>query len=292
MDLNVAYTACAEVTKREARNFYYAFLSLPKAQRQAIYALYAFCREADDVVDAAFAPSSEDAAVLANKRDGLAQLRERLTRAAAGNPIAGRDIALADAIERFGVDPNDLANVLVGMEMDLTLSRFDTTEELDRYCYHAASAVGLATLPILNSGVPPTDAMRDVAIDLGLGMQYVNILRDIAEDLDRDRIYLPREALNQFGIDEHMLKARTMSDPLRSMLAVHANRARSLLDSGRRLIPMLPRRGRSCPWLLSEIYGRILARISMSNYDVFAGRVSLPKIEKVGLLVSTVWRRL
>jgi len=366
MDLDAAYAACAEVTKREAKNFYYAFLSLPRAQRQAVYALYAFCRESDDVADApkddahlltenrgadraenetgapillgqsgdvadeptvdvrpltekqdaACAPQHEagamltekrgDAALLlradgadretgamnlARKREGLARLRERLSRAAAGDPEDGRDLALADAIARFGVDPDDLSDLITGMEMDLTLSRIETDEELERYCYHVASAVGLATLPILNDGTPPTDAMREAAIDLGLGMQWVNILRDVAEDLDRDRIYLSREAFHRHGIDERVLQDRRVTDTLRALFAEHADKARALLESGRRLLPMLPRCGRMCPWLLSEIYGRILERIVASGYDVFSGRVSLPKAEKIGLLLSTIWRR-
>ncbi len=285
MDLNEAYRACAELTRREARNFYYAFLSLPPIQRRAVYALYAFCREADDLVDSLADRDIDDA------RAGLTSLRTRLADAAAGNPMAGRDLALADAIERFGVDPDDLADILAGMEMDLTLTQVETIEELDQYCYHAASSVGLATLPILNDGTPPTDAMRDAAIDLGLGMQYVNILRDVAEDLARGRVYLPREALGRFSVDVATLRSKTMSDALRALFSDHAARARHLLDSGRRLLPMLPQRGRSCPRLLAEMYGRLLARIAAVNYDVFAGRVSLPKIEKVSLLVSARWRR-
>ncbi|MGB2983317.1 MAG: squalene/phytoene synthase family protein, partial [Candidatus Bipolaricaulia bacterium] len=188
MDLAGAYRACARVAKREARNFYYAFLSLPIRQRRGVYALYTFCREADDVADGApsmGAPSAsenifdvlrsdvipESTGSIDSRREQVARMRERLAKAAAGDPEGGRDLALADAIATFGVDPNDLADVLTGMEMDLTLRRIDTFEDLRTYCYHAASAVGLATLPILNDGVPPTDAMRDAAVELGLGMQ-------------------------------------------------------------------------------------------------------------------------
>jgi 15-cis-phytoene synthase len=286
MDLNAAYRACARLTRREARNFYYAFLSLPTAQRQAVYALYAFCREADDVVDSASGQSADAV------RDRLGAMRARLADAAAGSPTEGRDVALADAIERFGIDPRDLADILDGMEMDLTLTHVETTDELDRYCYHAASSVGLATLPILNEGIPPNDVMREAAVNLGLGMQYVNILRDVAEDLARGRVYLPSEALDRYSIETRALHSRTMTPSLRALFSDHATRARQLLDRGRRLVPMLPPRSRSCPWLLAEIYGRLLSRIAAAEYDVFSGRASLPKAEKVALLVSATWRRL
>jgi len=307
VDLAASYRACAHVTRREARNFYYAFLSLPRRRRLAIYALYAFCRASDDVVDAgepsgspeSIAAGSRDAAAqpgrlestgtnqTERKRQGLAALRGRLARAAAGDPDDGPDIALADAIERFGVDPADLGDVLTGMEIDLDLARVETFDALQTYCYHAASAVGLATLPILNDGVPPTDAMRAAAIDLGIGMQLVNILRDVAEDLERGRVYLPRDEMTTAGVDEAALRAGAMTDAVRGFLAGQADRADEYLDRGRRLFPLLPRSGRRCPWLLATIYGRILGRIRAAGYDVFRERVSLSKREKLGLLASS-----
>lgn len=286
LDLDAAYAACAAIARREARNFYYAFLSLPKLPRRSIYCLYAFCREADDTVDSVGPFRAGEASA------ALDALHQRLTSAAAGTPITDRDVALADTIHRFGVDPDDLRDVLKGMELDLSLRRIESTEELDRYCYHAASAVGLSTLPILNDGVPPTDAMREAAINLGLGMQYVNILRDVAEDLGRDRVYLPHDRLAHHGVDIAALQSGNVTEPIRAVLAEHAERSRALLLSGRMLIPMLPRHARACPWMLSELYGRILQRIVAQSYDVFSGRVSLPKHEKLALLLSSRWRRL
>ncbi len=290
MDLDAAYAACASVTRREARNFYYAFLSLPKPQRRAIYALYAFCREADDAVDAHDVPSR--IAAETSGAPALDALRGRLAAAAIQQPIVPRDAALADTITRFGVDPADLEDVLAGMQLDLSLRRVGTTEELDHYCYHAASAVGLSTLPILNDGTPPTDAMRAAAVDLGLGMQYVNILRDVTEDLGRDRIYLPQDRLAHFRVDPAMLQAGVVTEPIFDLFTEHAARARALLASGRHLLPSLPRRSRACPWILSELYRRILDRIAARDYDVFAGRAALSKGEKIALLLSARWRRL
>jgi phytoene synthase len=283
-DLARAYRACARTTRRTARNFYLAFLSLPRAQRRAIYALYAFCREADDCAD-------DDSDDLATRRTGLEELRDRLARAANGTPETERDVALADAIARYGVREEDLRDVLTGIEMDLTSTRIEAYDELRTYCYHVASAVGLATLPILTDGAPPTETLREAAVDLGLGMQYVNILRDVDEDLALGRIYLPRDELAAHGVDEAQLRARTMSTGLHAALAAHGDRAGAHLARGRRLLAHLPRRSRTCPWLLSEIYGRILARIVEADYRVFGGRVSLPAIEKLWLLLSSTWRR-
>ena len=324
-DLAHAYRACARTTRRTAHNFYFAFLSLPRAQRRAVYALYAFCRAADCVADAAFPPPSatgekgfailsageprgdrlaegeghipptnvrdSDPGNLAARRAGLESMRERLALAAQGQPKTDRDLALADAIARFKVREEDLRDVITGVEMDLTSTRIETYDELRTYCYHVASSVGLATLPILTNGKAPTDEMRDAAVDLGLGMQYVNILRDVDEDLALGRIYLPSENLAAHGVDEAQLKARTMTDGLRALLAAHGGRARARLNSGRRLLAHLPRESRACPWLLSEIYGRVLARIVAADYRVFGQRVSLPAIEKLWLLLSSSWRR-
>ena len=306
MDLAAAYAACAETTRREAKNFYYAFLSLRPLQRQSIYALYAFCREADDVADSpnpltaecdesAFRKGSDGGVdspnpLMARKQEGIDRLRARLAGAANGNPQVERDLALADTLERFGVDPNDLADVIRGVEMDLRVNRVPDEAAMRDYCYHVASAVGLATLPILNNGTPPTDEMRELAIDLGLGMQYVNILRDVREDILEDRIYLPADEMTHFGVSEETLADGRTSDAAKRLLAHHADRARTTLDRGLQLVSRLPRSGRACPWLLGAMYGRILARIVRRDYDVWSERVSLPKAEKLWLLLTSRWR--
>ena len=220
------------------------------------------------------------------------RLRERLRLATESRPGTLSDLALADTIHRFGVDIDDLGDVITGVEMDLESRAFKTFDDLRTYCYYVASAVGLATLPILNDGVPPTDAMRERAVVLGLGMQLVNILRDVAEDLDRGRIYLPADELAGFDVTPEDLKRGVMTDEIRSLLAFQANRARQFIDEGRELTPLVPRYSRGCLWLLAELYGRVLARIAAADYDLFRGSVSLPAWEKSALLASTLWRRL
>jgi len=283
MDLRRAYAEAARITRKRARNFYFAFLSLPPAQRRSVYALYAFCREADDIADG---PESVE-----DKRLRLSRLRLRLDRAASGDPLLERDAPLADTIAVYGVRPTDLHEVITGVETDLDFSPIQTFAELRLYCYRVAAAVGLATLPILTDGSPPNDEMKDSAEALGIGMQLVNIIRDIAEDLRRGRNYIPAEDLRRFGLSEEDLRRGRVSEPIRRLIAWESDRARRYLEEGAGLIRLLPQRSRSCPWLLSQIYGRILTRIEDSGYDVFSGSRSLPTGEKVYLLVSSYLRR-
>jgi len=322
MGVAAGYRACARVTRAEATNFYYAFLSLPRAQRRSVYALYAFCREADNAVDEAASlaklPAEEhadgalpadglpghvdsepDGGLLAEREvdttehvhAALRGLRERLESSAVGRPATLRDEALANTMARYGVRPADLDDVICGMEMDCTVSRYASYDELSLYCYRVASAVGLATLPILTDGAAPTKEMREHAVALGQGMQLVNILRDVAEDAARDRIYIPQDALRAFGVCESDIMEGRPSAEMQALLASVAARARDELANGRRLIRAVPARSRGCLWLLAELYGRILSALEKREFDVFSSRVSLPKYEKLLLLASTLWRR-
>lgn len=283
--LKAAHRYCARLTRREAKNFYFAFITLPKRKRLAIYAVYAFCREADDIADSELP--------LAEKAADLDRLRERLEAAAAGEPLMQADLALSDTIARFSVDPGDLADVLNGVEMDLTVSRYESFQELRRYCYLVAAAVGLSVLPILahcRRGGAVCTAARDRAVALGLGMQLANIVRDVTEDIERDRVYLPKEDLKRFGVCEEDLQAGRLSGRMRALLAFEVERARDYLREGEKLLPYLPRRARGCPALLSGIYSRILERIEERDYDVFSSRIFLPSAEKLSLTLRTFGR--
>jgi len=274
----VAYRDCARLTRREARNFVFAIATLPRPKRWAVEAVYAFCREADDIADGS--------ALLPQKVSKLAALESRLEAAAVGTPSGG-DLALADTIARFGVDPADLREVIEGVRMDLSIRRYATFSELEVYCHRVASAVGLSVLPILAAGRGVTRATRQRGEALGLGMQLANIVRDVAEDLDRDRIYLPGEDLDRFGVSEEALRARRLTDPIRALLAFETARARDTLRNGERLVAELPRRARGFPLLLSRLYSAVLDRIEVSGYDVFSGRRGLSTAEKLVLTVRT-----
>jgi len=276
--LDRAYRESARRTRAAGSSFYYAFLTLPRNKRRSIHAVYAFCREADDIADSQ-APLSE-------KRDELAALRERLERAAAGRPETGVDHALADTIARFSVDPDDLAAVIDGVEMDLTKSRYATFAELSEYSYRVASAVGLSVLPILAGG-PVDTIVREKGIDLGIGLQLANIVRDVAEDAARGRIYIPEEDLTRFKVSEGEILAGAISGRMRELLSFEVGRARGLIDNGIGLAAHLPRHARVFPIFLGRAYARILDRIEKSGYDVFSVDHSLSSTDKAIILLSS-----
>ncbi|MEA3239777.1 MAG: phytoene/squalene synthase family protein [Candidatus Bipolaricaulota bacterium] len=280
MDLELSYRLCQQITRHEAKNFYYAFITLPREKRRAIYAVYAFCREADDIADA-------DSSI-EEKRIQLDKLRARLDGACVGDPQGGTDIALSDAITRFAIDSQDLAHVIDGVEMDLVISRYETFPDLQIYCYRVASAVGLSVLPILAGGGERLAAqVRATGERLGLGMQLANIVRDVAEDIRIDRVYIPQEDLRRFGVSEEMLRVGRMDDKMRNLLSFESERARQYISEGERVSEFLPRNARRCIALLGTIYTRILEMAAARGYDVFRERLSLSSRQKIGLILRT-----
>jgi phytoene synthase len=280
-ELKAAYNACSGITRRKAKNFYFAFITLPKKKRRAIYAVYAFCCEADDIADSDIS--------LAEKVAALARLRVRLAALTAGDPQTLADYALADTIARFSVDPKNLSLVIDGVEMDLTVFSYETFTDLRRYCHLVASAVGLSVLPILaqRRGRGLLEEAHEFGEALGLGMQLANIVRDVAEDMHRERVYIPGEDLEHFGVTEEMLRASEATEKVQALLAFEIERARGYLYEGKKLLPYLPRHARRCPMLLSSLYSRILDRIEAKGYDVFSSRVSLSTAEKLILTFRT-----
>ncbi|RMG08181.1 MAG: squalene/phytoene synthase family protein, partial [Planctomycetota bacterium] len=199
--------------------------------------------------------------------------------------------ALADASARFGVRREDLDLVATGCEQDLRVARYDTFEELHGYCYQVASAVGLACLEVFGYR-GERELVRSLAVDLGIAMQLTNIVRDVREDFERDRVYLPREDLERFGVSEAELAHAPASPRVRELLAFEARRARCYFARGRRLAEHVLRDARACPLALAAIYERLLDRIESRDYDVLAERVTLPAGRKLGLLALSLARGL
>jgi len=280
-DLDRAYREAARRARAAASSFYYAFLPLPRDKRRSLYAVYSFCREADDIADGS--------TPLPEKNRALSSLRARLENVVSGRPAGGVDLALADTIARFSVDPPDLFTVIDGVEMDLSKSRYATFEELAGYCYRVAAAVGLAVLPILNGG-PVGPEVRDKGVDLGIGLQIANIVRDVAEDAARGRIYIPEEDLVRFGVTAAELLSGAFSDRMRDLLSFEAGRARERIERGVALAADLPRRSRVFPLFIARAYRRNLDRIEAAGYDVFSADLSLSSGEKVYLLISLYLR--
>jgi len=261
-----AYREAEQATQAASSSFALGIRSLPTRQRLAMCAVYAFCREADDIADG-------DASVEA-KRAQLVDLRERLLRCASGDPGSSepRDIALGDAIRRFGIELDDLTAVIDGVEMDLTISRYRTFEQLRGYCARVASAVGLSVLPILAQGqyLSQREPLREKGEALGLALQLINILRDVRVDYTIDRVYLPQEDLGRFGVSERDLLEDPLPNPARDMLEFQIQRAKIHLIDGKKLFRMLPVRGRLAPALMAAVYEEYLHKISQA-----VGRASL-----------------
>ncbi|HLV99230.1 MAG TPA: presqualene diphosphate synthase HpnD [Ktedonobacterales bacterium] len=274
-DIYEAYQVCQQITKREAKNFYYGFISLPEPKRHAIYAAYAFSRQCDDAVD------GQGSA--AEKLRALALAKQRLSQCYAGQPADAVTIALHDAVTRYPIPMAYFEALIEGMAMDIETTRYRTFEALRGYCYRAASAIGLICIEIFGYRQPQA---KTFAIDLGIAMQLTNILRDLKEDAERGRIYLPQHELRDFGVSEADILAGRMNDEFRALMRYQTRRAHKYFASGIRLLPLLPPRSRMCTAVLQGLYAEILNRIEAANYDVYSKRISLSTLEKTQL---TAW---
>jgi phytoene synthase len=275
-DVELGYRESREITRREAKNFYYAFLTLPQERRRAIYVAYAFCRFCDDAVDTAES-ADQKAAMLQKLHDGL---RDAYT----GNTSEPLFLALADVADKHDIPEEYFKQVIYGVESDLTKVRYEDFEELRGYCYQVASVVGLICLQIFGY---KDDAAREYAVDLGLAMQLTNIARDVQEDLSMGRIYLPQDEIARFGYSEEALEAGIVNKSFIDLMRFQAERARSYFDSGFKLLPYLSPRSRACPAVMGQLYSKVLQRIEAAEFDVFQRRISLSKSEKIRVTAQT-----
>ena len=299
--LATAYEECRQVTRREAKNFYFAFLTLPKLQRAAIYVAYTFCRYCDDAVDEE-GSLDQKLAMLTELRGKLGRCYENRSPAPVALPrsshhptLPGRDtlrntlneplfLALADVVEKYNIPQEYFLEILAGVESDLVKDHYANFDELRQYCYRVASAVGLVCLHIFGFQDP---AAKDRAVDLGLAMQLTNIARDVKEDLEMGRVYLPQDELERFGYSEAELMAGTVNPAFVELMRFQCRRAREYFDSGFLLLPYLSQRSRACPAVLGRLYSRVLDHIEDMDYDVLHHRVSLSKMEKVRVTAQT-----
>ena len=269
----------ATITKASRTNFYYAFLFLPKTQREALYAVYAFARLADDAVD--LAPSPEAAATQ------LRHWRDELARTFAGRPTHPVTTQLLKVAEQFRIPRHYFDLLLDGVEMDLTRTRYATFEQLSDYCYRVASVVGLICIEIFGYRNPAT---KDYAIAQGMAFQLTNILRDIKIDATRGRIYIPQDELARFGYTEADLLAGRYTDAFVNLMAFQCERARSYYEKAAGLLPAEDRGTMLASEIMGAIYRRILTTIEARRYRVFDGVVRLSAPRKL-LLALTLWAR-
>ena len=276
IDVEIGYQESRDITRREAKNFYYAFLTLPQERRRAIYVAYAFCRYCDDAVDTA---ESVD-----QKMATLESLHASLNDAYTGRTSDPLFLALADVADRHDIPEEYFKQVIHGVESDLTKVRYQDFEELRSYCYQVASVVGLICLQIFGY---KDDSAREHAIDLGLAMQLTNIARDIQEDLGLGRIYLPQDEIARFGYSEEAVEAGSVNESFIDLMRFQAQRARGYFDSGFKLLPYLSPRSRACPAVMGQLYSKVLQRIEEAEFDVFQHRISLSKTEKLRVTAQT-----
>lgn len=279
--------ACRQMTRRHAKTFYFASHVLPAAKRRDAYAVYAFCRHVDDEIDLA---ADEPARIHA-----FAQLNDLLAAAYAQEDIAPSLAekqpwlpAFRETAQRRAIPRNYFEDLLTGVEMDRGRVRIGTWEELDRYCYHVASIVGLIMVHVLTE---PAPELARPALDLGTAMQLTNILRDIGEDFKLDRIYLPMTELEKFGVAETDIAGHVIDDRFRALMRCQIERARAFYRAAEPGIAALPNDGsRLTVRLMSTIYGAILDEIERAGDDVYVrrARVSFPR--KLWLALGAVLR--
>src|ERR1700728_3665562 len=269
-----SYAECARIAKESRSSFYLAFFGLRKEKRNALCALYAFMRLVDNV--------SDEPGDLDSKREGLARWRAILDEAAAGRTEAHRVLpALADTIARFEIPSRYFHDLILGAEMDLTVSSYATFDRLSEYCYRVAGTVGLTCLHVFGFHDPKAP---DLAERLGLAFQITNIIRDVQSDHEMGRVYLPLEDVARFGVKEPDLRG-PVTPKLRELLAFETDRAWQLYREGASLVAKVDADSRATLWALIRTYSSLLARIEERGFDVFSSRVSLSSAEKLQFLL-------
>jgi len=266
---------CQERAAASGSSFYYSFLFLPPERRRAITALYAFCREIDDVVD-----ECADPAVAAAK---LAWWRREVAALYAGTPQHPVTRALLPLVVPYGITQLRLNEVLDGMEMDLQQTRYPDFKTLERYCYHVAGAVGLLAAGIFGYANPQT---LQYAEALGTAFQLTNIIRDVGEDARKNRIYLPLDELQRFGVPAGDILAGRHTDAFTRLMAFQIDRAEAQYERALALLPAEDRKAQRPGLLMAAIYRALLAEIRRDGSRVLAHRIALTPIRKLWI----AWR--
>jgi 15-cis-phytoene synthase len=248
-------------------SFYYSFLVLPPRKRTAIIAVWDFCRAVDDAVDEEQEPARA-AAALNTWRAELASCYNGT------RPATPQGLALQPHVREFNLPRGPFDDLVDGVEMDLRYTRYPTFAALEQYCRRVASTVGLICVEIFGYRNPAT---RDYAVNLGLALQLTNIVRDIATDLQRGRVYLPQDDLQRFGVREEHLRAGVVSPDVRALLAYELERAREYYERAAAALPREDARSLVAAEIMGAIYFEILERIERAGYDVFTSRIRVPR---------------
>lgn len=282
--LEASYARCKELNKRYGTTYYWSTKVLPRVKQHHVWALYAFCRYADDIVDdLGPAPVEQRAAALAAFGE---QFYADLAVGRSDHPVLK---AVVHTVRAFDIDVDCFRRFLRSMTMDLTISTYETWDDLRSYMDGSAAVIGEMMLPILE---PRTPEALPHARDLGDAFQLTNFLRDIAEDLDRNRQYVPQEDLRRFGVD---LTERRCTPAFVELMRFEIERCRELYRSADLGLAMLPEQSARCIGAARVLYGRILDKIEAQDHDVFAKRATVSTAEKAAMVAKLVtpgpWRR-
>ncbi len=261
---------CQKTVAKSGSSFYYSFLSLKEQKRDAIIALYAYCRAVDDVVDA-----SAEAHIKKAKLDWWREEVNNLFQNTPQHPITK---ALLPVIEHYDLAQEYFLEILDGMEMDITIQRYASFKDLTLYCYRVASVVGLLSVGIF--GYTDKNTLK-YAHNLGLAFQLTNILRDIHEDIQHDRVYIPQDELKRFNVDESALRNAEYSDGFYELMKFQVERANQYYQQAFDLLPETDRHTQRAGLIMAAIYRALLDKITQRNYQVLSERISLTPIRKL-----------
>jgi 15-cis-phytoene synthase len=288
--LEMAYSVCRGITRTAAKNFYYAFLVLPRRKREALCAVYAFMRRCDDIAD-------DESLSLPERRQKLDTWVDGLHRAQQGQPTDDPILlALTDAQRRYAIPAGLLDELAQGTAMDVEAAdegqiepksasgfvvRYKSFEELEQYCYRVASVVGLVCIHVFGYRDPQAEPLAERC---GLAFQLTNIIRDVKEDASVGRVYIPEEDLARFGLTTSDVMNSPDPVRIRPLLAFEAERARECYMAGDELIPYIAEDSQPALWVLVKIYRQLLEKIAAKQYDVFTAKISLTRWEKLRVL--------
>ncbi len=272
-----AYRDCAEITRRSGSSFASAFWMLPKTKRNALHAIYAFCRLADDIAD--------DPKIAGDRTALLARWREELDDAYRGKAQHAVAVALSDAVERFRLPEGVFLDLLAGVEFDLANGPIETFDDLRLYCYRVASTVGLLVVRILSFENPRS---LEFAETLGVAVQLTNVLRDVGDDASTGRIYLPKDELERFGVSSESLLAGRRTDELQYLLRFYAERAASYYERAEQLLPDEDRRSLRPATAMGRIYRALLDELIEREFPCFEQPLRLSKPRRIAI-AAKVW---
>lgn len=283
-ELEQGYRECYEILREHGKTFYVMAKLLGSARGKAIAAIYGFARTSDDTVDVPDAEMRPDEIT-----EQLEYMKAELRRALAGATRDPRYVVLAETIKRYSIELYPFDDLIAGVAMDLTKSRYQSYRELELYCYRVAGTIGLMITPV--AGFTGGDTALSFAKTLGTAFQLTNILRDVGEDLRRGRVYLPAEDLERYGITVEDLRNGRNDAAFRAMMDFQIDRALRLYDEGLALIPLVTTWGGRLAFQFAvDAYSAILHKIRKNNYDVYTKRAHLTFWEKL-LMIPKSWRR-